>query len=185
MVGTTQLLSSPGEFDIDVGDNGETRIRSYPLSLSAIWAGSRPLTTTFGANVVKRVDDRPGSAGRGSSVDLNADFARAFALPSQWHPRSDLRTRLTLQSSHGESFVINPLVLDCNNLVAGNVCTSRLTDNGRRSVTLTADTDVADNVVSSFVISRVASFDRNLSREFTQTVISAILHLQFFAGEMH
>lgn len=173
---TRQILSSPGEFDLPSGDNGETRVRSYPLSLSGVWAGERPVTTTFGANVVQRLDNRPGSNGRGTSLDVNGDIARAFALPSQWHPRSDLRTRLSLQNSHGESYVLNPLAIGRR---------SRLTDNGRRSFTLTADTDVSDNVVSSFVISRVASFDRNLSREFTQTVLSAILHLQFYAGEMH
>lgn len=173
---TRQLLSSPGEFDVPSGDNGETRVRSYPLSLSGVWAGDRPLTTTFGANVVQRLDNRPGSNGRGNSVDINADVARAFGLPAQWHPRSDLRTRLTIQNSQAQSYVLNPLAVGLS---------SRLIDNGRRSFTLTADTDVADNVVSSFVISRVASFDRNLSREFTQTVLSAILHLQFYAGEMH
>ncbi|MGI8765740.1 MAG: cell surface protein SprA [Gemmatimonadaceae bacterium] len=173
---TRQLLSSPGEFDLPSGDNGETRVRSYPLSLSGVWAGERPLTTTFGANIVQRLDNRPGSNGRGTSLDVNGDVARAFALPSQWHPRSDLRTRLTVQNSHGESYVLNPLAIGRR---------SRLTDNGRRSFTLTADTDVTDNVVSSFVISRVASFDRNLSREFTQTVLSAILHLQFYGGELH
>ena len=40
-------------------------------------------------------------------------------------------------------------------------------------------------MTSSFVISRVQSFDNNLSRDFTQTVLSAILHLQFYSGEMH
>jgi len=30
----------------------------------------------------------------------------------------------------------------------------------------------------------VASFDRNFNREITQTVLSAVLHLQFFGGEM-
>ena len=62
---------------------------------------------------------------------------------------------------------------------------SRLTDNGRRSATFTADTDVSDTMTSSFVISRVNSYDLNLSRTFTQTVLSAVLHLQFYSGAMH
>ena len=151
-------------------------MRSYPISLSAIWAGSHPLTTSFGANLVQRLDNRPGVSGSGNSIDMNADISRAFTLPPQWHPHSDLRTRISFQNSRGESYVVNPLA------VLGQ---SRLTDNGRRSASFTADTDVSDTMTSSFVISRVQSFDNNLSRDFTQTVLSAILHLQFYSGEMH
>ncbi|HXN75151.1 MAG TPA: hypothetical protein VN876_00875 [Gemmatimonadaceae bacterium] len=60
---------------------------------------------------------------------------------------------------------------------------SRLSDSGRRAFSMSADTDVAENISSSFVISRVESFDRNLNRNFTQTVLSAVMHLQFYAGE--
>jgi hypothetical protein len=176
VAGTKQTLMSPGEFTLADGENGETRIRSYPLSLSAVWAGARALTTSFGVNLVQRLDNRPGVSGRGNALDMNADISRAFALPPQWHPRSDLRTRVSFQNSHGQSYVLNPLDI---------IGRSRLTDNGRRSATFTADTDVSDTMTSSFVISRVESFDRNLSREFTQTVLSAILHLQFYSGEMH
>jgi hypothetical protein len=176
VAGTRQMLSSPGELDVDDGESGETRIRSYPVSVSAVWAGSHPLTTSFGANLVQRLDNRPGVSGSGSSLDVNADLARAFTLPPQWHPHGDLRTRLSFQNSHGVSYVINPLAF---------LGRSRLTDNGRRSASFTADTDVSDTMTSSFVISRVESFDANLSREFTQTVLSAILRLQFYSGEMH
>jgi predicted heme/steroid binding protein len=176
VAGTTQRLTSPGEFALPDGENGETRIRSYPVSLSAVWAGTHPLTTSFGLNLVQRLDNEPGLSGRGTSMDVNADFARAFTLPAQWHPHSDLRTRLSFQNSHGKSYVLNPLDI---------VGRSRLTDNGRRSASFSADTDVSDTMTSSFVISRVDSFDANLSRTFTQTVLSAILHLQFYSGEMH
>ena len=59
-----------------------------------------------------------------------------------------------------------------------------LTDNGRRAFSFSADTEVAENLSSSFVFSRVESFDLNLNRRFTQTVLSAVLHLQFFGGEL-
>jgi hypothetical protein len=177
VAGTKQILLSPGEFSLIGGETGVTRIRSYPVSVSAVWLGSHPLTTSFGANLIQRLDDRPGVNGRGSALDVNADIARAFALPPQWHPHSDLRVRVSFQDSYGQSYVINPLET--------TIGRSRLTDNGRRSATFTADTDVSDTMTSSFVISRVESFDRNLSREFTQTVLSAILHLQFYSGEMH
>jgi hypothetical protein len=86
-----------------------------------------------------------------------------------------LRTRLSYQETHGDNFVLNPLAL-------GNE--SRLSDNGRRALSFSADTDIAENFSTSFVASRVESFDRNLNRRFTQTVLSAVLHLQFYAGEM-
>ena len=179
VAGTRQMLTSAGELTAassDGADNGETRIRSYPISLSAIWAGSHPTTTSFGANLIQRLDNRPGAAGSGKSLDMNADISRAFTLPPQWHPHSDLRARISFQNSRGASYVINPLAA---------LGRSRLTDNGRRSASFSADTDVSDTMTSSFVISRVQSFDNNLSREFTQTVLSAILHLQFYSGEMH
>ncbi|MEO8945211.1 MAG: hypothetical protein ABI338_01840, partial [Gemmatimonadaceae bacterium] len=176
VAGTTQRLTSPGEFTLADGEDGTTRIRSYPLTVSAIWAGSHPLTTTVGANIVQRVDDQPGLSGQGNTVAFNADIARAFTLPEQWHPHSDLRARMSFQNSYGQSYVINPLAL---------VGRSRLTDNGRRSATFSADTDVSETVTSSFVISRVNSYDMNLARTFTQTVLSAVLHLQFYSGEMH
>lgn len=175
IVGTRQLLASPGELYVDSTQSGISRLRSYPLSATITWAGTRPVTTTFGANLTQRLDNRPGLSGRGSTVNMNADVAKAFALPASWHARSDLRTRINFQNSQGSSYVLNPLALGSR---------SRLTDNGRRSATLTADTDVAENLSSSVVLSRVGTFDRNFNRQFTQTVVSAILHLQFFAGEM-
>jgi hypothetical protein len=36
----------------------------------------------------------------------------------------------------------------------------------------------------SFTLSRVLNYDNNYDRKFTQTVLSAVLHLQFFAGEI-
>lgn len=175
VVGTRQLLGNPAGFGLPSGDNGETRLLNYPVSTTIVWAGARPFTTTAGLNVSRRVDDRPGNSGRGNAVDVNAEVAKAFMLPASWNPRSDLRTRLTYQQSQGQNFVVNPLALTQR---------SRLTDNGRQAFSLSADTDVAENLSSSFVISQVASFDRNLNRRFTQTVLSAILNIKFYAGEL-
>jgi hypothetical protein len=96
-------------------------------------------------------------------------------LPPSWKPRSDLRTRVSYQDTHGDNFVLNPLAITEE---------SRLSDNGRRAISFSADTDLAENFGSSFVVSRVESFDRNLNRRFTQTVLSAVLHLKFYAGEI-
>ena len=61
---------------------------------------------------------------------------------------------------------------------------SRLTDNGRQAFTLNADTDIAENATFSLQGSRIVNFDRNLNRRLTQTVITAVLQMQFFAGDL-
>jgi len=166
--GTQPLL---GEL---LDDRGEMRVRSFPLSGSIVFTGSRPLSSTVGFSRSKRLDDRPGLTSNGANTDFSIDVAKPWALPAEWQARSDLRTRVSYQKSQGQNFVINPLALTGE---------SRLSDNGRRAFSMSADTDVADNLSSSFVLSRVETFDRNLNRRFTQTVLSAIMHLQFYAGE--
>ncbi len=166
--GTQPLL---GEL---IDDRGQLRVRSYPLSGSVIFAGTRPLAGTVGYSYSKRLDAKPGLSSNGDNADFSVDVSKPWRLPSDWNPRSDLRTRISYQKSQGQNFVINPFALTGE---------SRLSDNGRRAFSMSADTDVAENLSSSFVISRVESFDRNLNRRFTQTVLSAVMHLQFYAGE--
>jgi hypothetical protein len=111
----------------------------------------------------------------GTTADWSADISKPFMLPRNWNLPGDLRTRLSYQATHGDNFILNPLVESLR---------SRLSDNGRRSFSFSADTDVSENLSSSLVVSRLVSFDRNLNRNFTQTVLSAVMHLQFFGGEL-
>jgi hypothetical protein len=129
----------------------------------------------MGYSLSRRRENRPGLSGKSADADMSAEISKPWGLPPSWKPRSDLRTRLSYEETHGDNFVLNPLSVSRE---------SRLSDNGRRAVSFSADTDVAENFSSSFVVSRVESFDKNLNRRFTQTVISAVLHLQFYAGEM-
>ena len=101
--------------------------------------------------------------------------ARAFGLPVRWELKSGLRARLGFQQTQTQSYVQNLFA-------AGS--RSRLTDNGRQAFTLNADTDVADNATFSIQGSRIVNFDRNLNRRLTQTVITAVLQMQFFAGDL-
>jgi hypothetical protein len=156
-------------------DRGETIVRSFPANLSIIFAGERPLSTSLGYAFSQRRERRPGLSSRSGSNDFSVEIAKPWAVPPDWKLRSDIRTRLSYQDTHGDNFVLNPLALSRE---------SRLTDNGRRAFSFSADTDVAENLSSSFVFSRVESFDENLNRRFTQTVLSAVLHLQFFGGEL-
>jgi hypothetical protein len=155
-------------------DQGTLRIRTYPMSGSVVFAGARPVSSTVGFSLSKRLDAKPGLSSNGDNSDFSIDVSKPWGLPADWNARSDLRTRVSYQKSVGQNFVVNPLALTGE---------SRLTDNGRRAFSMSADTDVAENLSSSFVISRVESFDRNLNRRFTQTVLSAVMHLQFYAGE--
>jgi len=157
-----------------IDDRGKLRVRTFPLSGSIVFAGARPLASTVGYSFSKRLDAKPGLSSNGDNADFSIDVSKPWGLPADWNARSDLRTRISYQKSQGQNFVVNPLALTGE---------SRLSDNGRRAFSMSADTDVAENISSSFVISRVESFDRNLNRNFTQTVLSAVMHLQFYAGE--
>ena len=158
-----------------VADRGESVVRSYPANLSVVFAGARPISSTLGYTVSRRREARPGLSAKNASTDVSVEIAKPWAMPPEWKLRSDLRTRLSYQDAQGDNFVLNPLARNGE---------SRLSDNGRRAWSFSADTDVAENLSSSFVLSRVESFDKNLNRRFTQTVLSAILHLQFFAGDL-
>jgi hypothetical protein len=59
-----------------------------------------------------------------------------------------------------------------------------LTDNGRSQIILNADTNLADDISFSLQASRVVTFDRNFNRRFTQTLLSAVLNIQFFGGAL-
>jgi hypothetical protein len=171
---TRQFNGTQPLFGEITDDRGRLRVRSYPMSGSIVFAGARPLSSTVGFSLSKRLDTKPGLSSNGDNSDFSIDVAKPWKLPADWNPRSDLRTRISYQKSQGQNFVINPLALSGE---------SRLSDNGRRAFSMSADTDVAENLSSSFVVSRVESFDRNLNRRFTQTVLSAVMHLQFYAGE--
>jgi len=61
---------------------------------------------------------------------------------------------------------------------------SVLTNNGRREFSLNAITDVSDLLAFTFTGSHVLTFDRNYNRRLSNTVVSVILNMKFFAGEI-
>ena len=171
---TRQSLVVPSVVAGAPDEERATRIRTYPINLSMTWAPGE-LTTTVGFSQRRQVDSLPGSVTNGRSREASADIGRTFALPADWNVRSGLRTRVGFQQTHTESYVQNLFA-------AGRQ--SRLTDNGRRAFTLNADADVAENATFSIQGSRIVNFDRNLNRQFTQTVVTAVLQMQFFAGDL-
>jgi hypothetical protein len=163
-------LGTPSPTD---DDRTVLRIWRYPVTAAAVWQAVPGLTTSLTIARTRRDEMRPGLEMRARSADVNLDIAKPWTLPGGLSVNGPLRTRLSYQSGDISNFVVNPQAI-------GNL--SRITENGRRAWTFSADTDVAENLASSFVISQVLSFDRNLNRRFTQTILSAVLHMQFFGG---
>ena len=171
---TRQSLVVPSVLTGGTDEERATWIRAYPINLSLTWAPGE-LTTTAGYSQRRQVDSLPGSVTNGRAREASAEIGRTFALPSDWNVRSGLRTRIGFQQTHTASYV--------QNLFASGR-RSRLTDNGRQAFTLNADADVAENATLSIQGSRIVNFDRNLNRRLTQTVVTAVLQMQFFAGDL-
>lgn len=172
---TTQRSAEPSVSTLLPADIRTGRVVSYPLGASIAWNDVGGLTTGFTVGSSFRVDSAPGSVTDSHSHDLTADASRSFKLPAEWKMRSALRTRFGFQQTTSVSDV-------SNGLAAG--LQSRLADNGRQAITLNADTDIAENLTFSLQSARIVTFDNNLDRRFTQIVLSAVLQISFFAGEM-
>ncbi|MFN2602969.1 MAG: cell surface protein SprA, partial [Gemmatimonadaceae bacterium] len=114
-------------------DRGETVVTSFPATMSIVFAGARPLSTTLGYALSRRREARPGLSSKTASADVNGEISKPWALPPSWKPRSDLRTRISYQETHGDNFVLNPEAINNE---------SRLSDNGRRALSFSMDTDV-------------------------------------------
>ena len=171
-VQTRQAFVSPP--DIEAGDFERriTRLRSYPATLT-MNGPDNDLSITLSFSRSDRADSLPGSAGESRTIDGGADLTKAFPLPASWKLHSGLRTRIAYTQSETQSYVSNLASLSQR---------SRLTDNGRQALSLNADTDLADNISFSLQASRVVTFDHNFNRRFTQTLLSAVLNIQFFSG---
>ena len=73
--------------------------------------------------------------------------------------------------------------VDASGLNLGSVM-EQLTDNGRRAFNFNADTDVSDLLTFRLTGSHAITFDRNYNRRLSSTVVSVILQMRFFAGEL-
>ena len=146
--------------------------QSFPVSATAVTAwGDLTFSGTWALS--RRVDSLPGSLTRGRASDFVADVSRSVGLPRRWGIAAPMRARASYQSTLAESDVSN---------VAVFAQRSRLTDNGRRTVNLNLDTDVSETTTFSLQAARVLTFDRNFDRRISQTLVSAVFQMQFFAG---
>ena len=172
---THQRLNVPGASALLPGDVRTSRVLRYPLGATILWNDAGRLAMSFNVASVFRVDSLPGSVGDSRAHELNADAARAFRLPSDWKMKSDLRARIGFQQTHATSYVQNGFAAGAQ---------SRLADNGRQAISFNADTDVTENVIFSLQGARIVTFDNNLNRRLTQTVLSAVMQIKYYAGEL-
>lgn len=151
------------------------RSLSYPVSAQVAWNDRGGLMTGVSIATTHRVDSLPGSFLDAWSRDVGTDMSRSFKLPKDWALKSDLRTRIAWQHTATTSWV---------ETTSATSLRSRLADNGREAISFNADTDVADNLTFSLQGARIVTYDNNLNRRLTQMVLSAVLQISFFAGEL-
>lgn len=145
---------------------------SLPLSATMVTAwGNVALSGSYA--YTQRVDSLPGSLSKGETSDVVADMAKAFTLPRSWGLASPVRARLSYQETLAENSVSNAAVIGAR---------SRLTDNGRRAMSMNFDTDLSETMTFSLQGSRVVSFDRNFNRRIVQNLLTAVFQMEFFAG---
>ncbi|MFN2397597.1 MAG: cell surface protein SprA [Gemmatimonadaceae bacterium] len=166
-------LAASGSASAAAGIRSAQTTRQYPVNGSIAWSAFGGFSTSMGWNKTSREELRAGGVNVGEQQDMNADVGKSFALPKSWNVQGNtMRTRLGYQQSRARTFFL------------GDSTRKRVTDNGRWSVNGSGDADLSENLAFSLTLSRIVNFDNNYNRRFAQTVISAVLHLQFFAGEL-
>ena len=150
---------------------------SLPINGSLVWAFGGGFSTNFSYNAAGTVDVRPDGSRTESEVrELGADVGRTFRAPASWNLKDPIRARFGFTRSDQNSFVTS--------LREGEIRRSRLSDNGRYSMNLNLDTDMNENMMFSLTGQRTVSYDRQFNRRFTQLVVTAVMTLQFYAGEL-
>ncbi len=167
-----------------LADRSRTLSRDQPFTSSITWTFLGNLTTNAQYRLEKREDARPGSLTESDTKRMTFDVARNIRLPKKWNTRTgQLRTRLSYQSEEsiasvgGASDAVLPPGTTAPSI-------SVLTNNGRQAFNLNADTDLSELLTFSLTGSHILTFDRNYNRRLTNTVVSVVLQLRFFAGEL-
>jgi hypothetical protein len=148
-------------------DHTLERATTLPASLSVGWKLFGGFTTSVEHTLTLRRDMRPGIETEGVGRFVSADIRKVIPAGTASWLTEDVRTRLSYSSSESRSSVKNTTTL----------VNSRLVDNGRYTIGFSADSDVSDTMVLSVGASQTVTYDRNFNRRFTQTIFSAILHI--------
>jgi hypothetical protein len=171
---TRQQSLTPGETPDEPGDHRSTRIWNYPLQTTLFWTGAGSLVTDFRYAINRRVDSLPGSVTNTNTQEFTSDLQRSFRLPSSWGLIFPIHSHLNWDYQTSSSFV---------SLVTSPK-PSRLSDNGRSAISVSAETPLAPNLKFSLLGSRVITFDNNFDRKFSQYVLTLSFTLEYFAGQL-
>lgn len=166
----------PGLSTSTIPELRTSRVRTLPATISTSWPGLGGLSLSAGYTQVRRTDSLPGVIGRGSTDEVKFDAGRTFKVPPSWGLglRNPVRARAAWQQSATRNWVVDR--------ASGR--SSRLADQGRQSVSLNADTDLSETLQLTFQGANIVQFDRNLDRRINQLVLSAVLQVQFFSGQL-
>jgi hypothetical protein len=172
-VSTLPIGIDPANPDLELRERRTSHVRSLPLSASIAW-GFGSLSTAAGYTLMQRVDSLAGSLTHSDGAELNVDVGRVFRLPRRLGLPNDIRTRVNYQRSASQ--------VDVFDLAGGPA--SRLGDQGRSALSLNADTDISQGLLFTLQGSRVVTFDNNLNRRVNQFVLSTVLQIQFYSGQI-
>ncbi|MGH7618312.1 MAG: hypothetical protein ACREPM_13900, partial [Gemmatimonadaceae bacterium] len=167
-------VSLPSLVDESPAEIRHTHIDTYPIAGSITFAGRGAFTAAARYQLRRALDSLPSSVARTNGNDISIDAGRTFHIPATWQVgiRDDLRTRFAFQLTHNTTTVFDS---------TGGV-SARLLDNGRKSFTLTADSNISDAVTFTFNASHVLTFDNNLNRRFEYTVLSTAFQVRIFGN---
>lgn len=73
---TRQVNGTQPLFGITVDDRGELRVRSYPMTGSVVFAGARPVSSTVGYSLSRRLDAKPGLSSNGAPISASTSQSR-------------------------------------------------------------------------------------------------------------
>ena len=69
-----------------LNDRGMLRVRSFPLSGTIVFAGERPVSSTVGYSLSKRLDAKPGLSSNGDNSDFSIDVVEAMEAARRLEP---------------------------------------------------------------------------------------------------
>ena len=165
---------APALTDGAVAERSLTKTRALPVRASVTWAFLGDLTTTGTWREQKQEERRPGAHVLGDGTDMSMSMGRAFKVPKTWNLGEQISTSLSWQQQSMRRYLP-----DSTGGVAANQAS-----NGRNAINFNADTQLAENLLGSLVMSRVVNFDNVTNRRFNQFVLTAVFQLTFQAGQI-
>jgi hypothetical protein len=157
-----------------VAERTLTVVHAIPVRASVTWAFLGDLTTTGTYRRQDSREQRPGAFVLGDGNDMSVSMARGFKLPKQWNLSDQLMTSVSWQQQAMRRYLPN---------ATGGVAANQAS-NGRKALSLNADTQLAENLLGSLVMSRVINYDNVTNRRFNQFVMTAVFQLTFQAGQI-